>query len=185
MINLKVGSEIFQLQNEANEITLKDFNKIYTILQLENLSYHEKYCEIFKSLGLPESVLDDILDSGQLGNLIKNFNAIEISNDLPAKSIEIKGYTYVAYEGDEFKFKIKDLIAIEKCAKRGVTNFPSFILAVIFKRSDLTVNEHYEMSHLNLKAKLFEENMFTDFAIPYIALVASRTLNSLQSEKLD
>ena len=184
MINLKVGSEIFQLQNEANEITLKDFNKIYTILQLENLSFFEKYYEVFKSLGLPVRILDD-MENDDFVKLVQNFNAIEISNDLPAKSIEIKGYNYVAYEGDEFKFKTKDLIEIEKCAKRGVTNFPSFILAVIFKRSDLTVNEHYEMSHLNLKAKLFEDNMFTDFAIPYIALVAKRTLKSLQSEELD
>jgi hypothetical protein len=182
MIKVKLENETFELRNEANEITLKEFNKIYTILNSQTLGKLEQYCEVFKTLGLPEAIIYD-MENESFIELIKSFNAMEISSELPVKSIEIKGYNYVAYSGDEFKFKTKDLIEIEKCAKRGIDNFPSYILSIIFKREDLSVNEHYEQSHLNLKAKLFEENVNADFAIPYITLVAKRTLKSLEDAK--
>lgn len=182
MIKVKLENENFDLRNEANEIKLKEFNKIYTILQSETKGKLEQYCDIFSLLGLPESLIYE-MDNDSFINLAKSFNAMEIKNELPAKSIEIKGFNYVAYTGDEFKFKTKDLIEIEKTAKRGMDNFPSMILAIIFKREDLTVNEHYEKSHLELKSKLFAENVMSDFAIPYIALVAKKTLKSLQNEK--
>lgn len=182
MVNLKLENETFELRNEANEITLKEFNKIYTILNNQSIGKLEQYCEVFKVLGLPESLIYD-MENDSFIELIKSFNAMTITNELPAKEIELNGYNYVAYTGDEFKFKTKDLIEIEKSAKRGVNNFPSFILAIIFKRSDLTVNEHYEKSHLELKAKLFEDNVNADFAIPYITLVAKKTLKSLEDGK--
>jgi hypothetical protein len=182
MINLKLENETFELRNEANEITLKEFNKIYTILNSQTLGKLEQYCEVFKTLGLSESIIYD-MDNDSFIELIKSFNAMTITSELPAKEIELNGYKYVSYTGDEFKFKTKDLIEIEKSTKRGVTNFPSFILAIIFKRADLTVNEHYEKSHLELKAKLFEDNVKADFAIPYITLVAKKTLKSLEDGK--
>ena len=70
---------------------------------------------------------------------------------------------------------------IEKLAKRGVSNFPSMILAILFKREDLSPKEHYVLAHIEQKAKLFEKHCTADFALPYITLVARRTLKSLEN----
>ena len=184
MITVKVDDEVVMLRNEASEITLKEFNSIYTTLNTPNKGKLEQYCDVFALLGMDRVLLDEI-DHEDFINLIRSFNAMTVNDELPAKEIEIEGYNYIAYD-EVFKFKTRDLIEIEKCAQKGLENFPSMVLAILFKRSDLTVNEHYEQSHLKLKAKLFENNVKADFAIPYIALVAKKTLRNLENEaKLD
>jgi hypothetical protein len=59
-------------------------------------------------------------------------------------------------------------------------NFPAYILAVLFKDDALTKNEHYVESHLKHKCSLFAENLTADIAMPYLSLVAKRTLKSIQ-----
>jgi hypothetical protein len=62
---------------------------------------------------------------------------------------------------------VKDLGLIEKVWRANVDNFSSEMLAVIFKRTDLTRTEHYAAAHLKLKAKLFKQQKAA-VAMPYI-----------------
>jgi hypothetical protein len=56
----------------------------------------------------------------------------------------------------------------------------------MFKRSDLSVKEHYDPAHIKRKAFLFEKHVNADFAIPYIVRVAKKTLRNLENEaKMD
>jgi len=179
MININYNGGTFQLRNEPNEIKLKEFEGVYNALNNDNLSGFEKYFKVFEVMGVPSDYLEAI-DDEELMELIKAFNDIEVSNPIPAKSIEIGGRNYVAYEGEEFKFSAKDLVEIEKAAKRGVTNFPSYCLAVIFKDDQLTPTEHRTSAHINHKASIFADNLSADFAIPYLSLIAKRTLKNLE-----
>lgn len=179
MVNINYNGGTFQLRNEPNEIKLKEFEGVYNALNNDKLSGFEKYFKVFEVMGVPSEYLDAI-DDEELLELIKAFNDIKVNNPIPAKSIEISGRNYVAYEGDEFKFSAKDLVEIEKAAKRGVTNFPSYCLAVIFKDDQLTPTEHRTSAHINHKASIFAENLSADFAIPYLSLIAKRTLKNLE-----
>jgi len=177
MINVKLENETFELRNEASEIDLHEFNKIVTIMSYPDLVLTEKFEAIFKVLGMPENDMD----ADSMVDLIKNFNVFKNKNIQLQSEIEMKGYNYVAFGGTEFKFKAKELIQLEKEIQKNkfklVNNQPpsnivSYILAIIFKREDLTNNEHYENLHLELKAKLFEDNVKADFALPYINLIS-------------
>jgi hypothetical protein len=177
MINLKLDNETFELRNEANEIDLHELNKIVNIMSFPDLVLTEKFEAIFKVLGLP----DNDMDANAMIDLIKNFNVFKAKNIQLQNEIEMKGYKYVAFEGKEFKFKAKELICLEKEIQKNrikiaqgkeTGNLVSYILALIFKREDLTNNEHYENLHLELKAKLFEDHVKADFAIPYINLIS-------------
>jgi hypothetical protein len=179
MININYDGGTFQLRNEPNEIKLKEFEGVYNALNDGNLSAFEKYFKVFEVMGVPSDYLDAI-DDTELIELIKAFNDITVTNPEPIKTIEINGRTYVAYEGDEFKFSAKDLVEIEKAAKRGVKNFPSYCLAVIFKDEQLTPTEHRTSAHINHKAEIFADNLSADFAIPYLSLIAKRTLKNLE-----
>jgi hypothetical protein len=179
MININYNGGTFQLRNEPNEIKLKEFEGIYNALNDDKLSGFEKYFKVFEVMGVPSEYLEAIEDN-ELIDLIKAFNDITVNNPTPAKSIEIGSRNYVAYEGEEFKFSAKDLVEIEKAAKRGVSNFPSYCLAVIFKDDQLTPTEHRTKAHIEHKAALFADNISADFAIPYLSLIAKRTLKNLE-----
>ena len=177
MINVILENETFELRNEANEIDLHELNKLVTIMSFPDMVLTEKFDAIFKVLGMPENDMD----ADSMVELIKNFNVFKSKDAVLQKEIEMKGYNYVAFEGNEFKFKAKELIQLEKeiqknkvkiASGKQPSNIVSYILAVIFKRQDLTNNEHYENLHLELKAKLFEENVKADFAIPYVNLIS-------------
>lgn len=179
MVKVNYEGQSYELRNEPSEITLKEFNRIFTILNTEGKGKFEQYFEVFETLGVPSDLLD-VIDQSDFLEMVKAFNVMKVNTELPQPTIEIEGYTYVAYEG-EFKFKAKDLIQIERLAKSGGNDFPSKILAIIFKRADLSPKEHYEQAHINQKAKLFENNLTAEFALPYITLVARRTLKSLEN----
>jgi hypothetical protein len=177
MVNVKLENETFELRNEANEIDLHELNKLVTIMSYPDLVLTEKFEAIFKVLGMPENDMN----ADSMVELIKNFNVFKTKSIQLKSEIEFKGYKYVAFEGKEFKFKAKELICLEKEIQKNKfklannqtpSNIVSYILAIIFKRDDLTNNEHYENVHLELKAKLFEENVKADFALPYINLIS-------------
>lgn len=178
MIKVNYDDATYELRNEPEEIKLSEFEKIYNILNTPDIGKLEQYSEVFKLMGLPEEVIDD-LELHEFMDILRSFNGMSVGDMLPSKSFEIEGYEYVAYEGDEFKFKTKDVIEIERLAKIGVKNFPSMVMAILFKRSDLSKTEHYAKAHIEHKAKLFKEHLTADFVIPYIALVAKRTLKQL------
>ena len=181
MVTINYGSDSFELRNEAAEIKLHEFNKIHNILSIDKLGHFEKYTEVFKVLGVPEDVID-AMEIEQFVELIKMFNDIARPSNETTQSFEIDGYTYTAYTGDEFKFTAKDLVMIERGFKQGVGSVPAFILAVVFKRDDLTKKEHYDPTHINHKAKLFSEHLYMDVALPYLGLVTKRVIKQVENE---
>lgn len=180
MIRLTYGDESFELRNESHELKLKEFEKIYNILNSEGSGKLEQYSQVFISLGIPEDVVDE-MSMEEFTSIVKNFNAIKTDLHNLVPKLEIEGYTYTAHDG-EFKFKTKDLITIEKAARQHIKNFPSFVLAVAFKRDDLSKKEHYDAAHLNHKAKIFSEYVTADVAIPYLALVSKKVVENISDE---
>ena len=178
MINVNLGSETFQLKSKASELNLQELNILVQIMSNPNTVLTEKFELIFSVLGLP----DNDLNADAMVELIKNFDVFKVKNNTPCGLINLKGYDYLAFDGENFKFKAKELILLEKEIQnnriklsqgKDPNNLVSFILAIIFKRVDLTNKEHYERVHIDLKQKLFEENVTAEFALPFINLVSA------------
>lgn len=144
----------WSLKTNLDDFTVGEFESIQKIISDESLETIEKYFEIFEFLGMPSSIQNSLTDE-EFFEIIKQFQ-IENNRTELVPSIELEGYRYLAYEGDRFILRARDLGLIEKFINKE-NHYISLILAVIFKREDLTNNEHYAPAHLHHKAKLMRE----------------------------
>lgn len=177
MINVTIDGIEYKIPNNANEVKLGSFNVIYDLMQRKDIGKFEMHCKVFEHFGIPEKVLDELLED-EIFAMIKEFNAVLIPPTELVGKVEINGRSYTAFE-DEFKFKARDIVEIERASIKQVDNYPAHLLAILFKDDELTPNEHYTPAHLKHKSKLFSEHLTTDIAIPYLAKVAERTLNKI------
>lgn len=172
---IKLGTK--ELPNLSSELTVKQFSKVNEILaqQIEPI---EKWYQIFESLGAIESEIDD-MDFNQFKEAIKEFNIAENKDTEILQTLEIDGYTYKAFE-TEFKISIKDLKKIEKAVKEKPYNYIADMLAVVYKRTDLTNAEHYENAHIKHKSKLFSE-LKANVALPIVWHVAKKLTEAAEN----
>lgn len=160
----------YEVKNNVTEFTVAEFEKVSAILNDENLDKFERWADVFIYLGVPVEEVND-MEFNEFANYVKVFNESNVDKEsVMTKELEIEGYTYRAYE-DEFKLTVKDLKLIEKAIKNNATEYFPYMLAVIFKRTDLTKVEHYTEAHLKHKAKLFKDLKAT-VAVPFIVHVA-------------
>lgn len=179
MIDLTLNGTAYTLPNDAKEVSLADFNKIYKISQQKDVGYFEKHLKIFELFGIPYHEWDEVSEE-KIIELIEEFNKVKVDASVLCNQVIVNGRTYTSFDGDEFVFKARDLVEIERAALKQVDNFPAYILAILFKDDMLTKLEHYIESHLKHKTTLFAEHLTSDIAIPYLSLVAKRTLKSIQ-----
>jgi hypothetical protein len=163
----------YQIPNTADELTVEQLDKLNHITRREDLDNIEKYIEKFAYLGVPEAHFDE-MTFDVFKEHIRNFETSEVPTE-KLKTIEIDGFTYEAPE----VIGVKDLGLIEKVWRANVDNFSSEMLAVIFKRTDLTRTEHYASAHLKLKAKLFKQQRAA-IAMPYIVEVLTQLSKTAQ-----
>jgi hypothetical protein len=163
----------YQIPNTADELTVEQLDKLNHITRREDLDNIEKYIEKFSYLGVPEAYFDE-MTFDIFKEHIRNFETSEVPTE-KIKSIELDGFTYEAPE----VIGVKDLGLIEKVWRANVDNFSSEMLAVIFKRTDLSRTEHYAAAHLKLKAKLFKQQKAA-IAMPYIVEVLTQLSKTAQ-----
>lgn len=152
-----------EIPNLVSEMTLKQYEWVSATLNNKNLDNIERYLRVFKFFGIDETYLDN-LDFDAFKELIKEFSASKPTNLDFVKEFELNGFTYKAFE-EEFKILVKDMKEIEKSFKNE--KYLCTLMAIIFKRTDLTDKEHYTREHIKHKAKLFGE-LKAEFSIPYL-----------------
>ena len=171
MINI-FGKEI---PSKMDELTLEQFQKISAIHNNEEYDTLEKHCKVFEYLGITEDDMDVDFDVF-LAN-VKAFNDNNYTKADPVEEIELEGYTYRA----EMKLSVKDSRIVEKIVKKDNKYYISDIMALMFKRTDLSNTEHYDPAHLKHKAKLFSK-LKADIAIPYLTFVTYKITNHAESQ---
>ena len=169
--------ELFGKENPSkmDELTLEQFQKISAIHNDEEYDTLEKHCKVFEYLGITEDEMDVEFDVF-LAN-VKEFNKDNYTKKDTVEEIEIDGYTYRA----EMKLSVKDSRIVEKIVKKDNKEYISDIMALMFKRTDLSNNEHYDPAHLKHKAKLFSK-LKADIAIPYLTFVTFKITNHAESQ---
>ena len=159
-----------QIPNEMDEITIQQFEGITDIHANSNLDNVEKHLEVFKFMGVSDEIED--IDFEVFKDYINKFNSAKVPSSVLLKRFEVDGYTYEAYD-TEFKLTAKDTKFIEKILSNKHKGYISEVLAVLFKRTDLTKTEHYSDAHIKQKAKLIRE-LKAEVAIPYLVAVAEQ-----------
>ena len=171
MINL-FGKEI---PCRMDEITLEQFEKISAIHNSEEYDILEKHCKVFEYLGITEDEMD--VDFDVFLENVKEFNQNSYTKKDPVEEIELEGYIYKA----EMKLSVKDSRIVEKIVKKDNKYYVSDIMALMFKRTDLSNTEHYDPAHLKHKAKLFSK-LKADISIPYLTFVTEKITNHAQAQ---
>ena len=164
-----------EIPSKMEELTLEQFEKISAIHNSEEYDILEKHCKVFEYLGITEDEMDVDFDVF-LAN-VKEFNLNSYTKKDPVEEIELEGYIYKA----EMKLSVKDSRIVEKIVKKDNKYYVSDIMALMFKRTDLSNNEHYDPAHLKHKAKLFSK-LKADISIPYLTFVTEKITNHAQSQ---
>ena len=164
-----------EIPSKMDELTLDQFQKISAIHNNDEYDTLEKHCKVFEYLGITEEEMDVDFDLF-LAN-VKEFNNNNYDKKDPVEEIEIDGYIYKA----EMKLSVKDSRIVEKIVKKDNKEYISDIMALMFKRTDLSNNEHYDPAHLKHKAKLFSK-LKADISIPYLTFVTYKITNHAESQ---
>jgi hypothetical protein len=165
-----------EIANEMNELTIQQFEEITDIHANEKLDIIEKHLEVFKYMGVSNDIEE--VDFEVFKEYVEKFNTAKVPSSELLKRFEKDGYTYQAYD-DDFKLTAKDTKLIEKILGNKHKGYISEVLAVLFKRTDLTKTEHYTDAHIKHKAKLIRE-LKADVAVPYLVAVANKINNHVQ-----
>jgi hypothetical protein len=166
-----------EIPNELNELTIQQFEDITEIHANPKLDHVEKHLEVFKYMGVPEEIED--VDFETFKDYIQLFNTAKVPEGILLKRFEADGYTYQAYD-EEWKLSAKETKLIEKILNNKHKGYISEVLAVLFKRTDLTKNEHYTDAHVKLKSKIIRE-LPAEVAVPYLVAVAETINKQVQS----
>lgn len=165
MIKYEFEGKEETLLSKPNEISIKLFDEIVEATnEIEGVEY---YLIMFEKLGLSKDLCDKI-DYKALSKIISDWkkDMVFSRETTITKTITRDGFDYNAYEEDFF-ISAKDYSMIEKYIKQNTFNYTPYMMAIIYKRNDLNKIEHYDSSHLKLKAKLFEDMTLED-ALPII-----------------
>ena len=166
-----------QIANKMNEITVEEFEKISAIHNNKELDNIEKQIKVFEVVGIEEEDWDDF---NYFVEKTKEFNTDNYEPKDAIEEIEIDGFTYKA----EMKLSVKDTKLIEKMIVKENKHSVSDIMALMFKRTDLSNTEHYDSAHLKHKSKLFRTQP-AEIAIPYLNYVTTTISNHAQKQASD
>jgi hypothetical protein len=162
------------IPNHLDELTVEQFEVITELSNNKELDAVDKHLQIFASLGLAESEFYDV-DVADFIEFTNQFNTIPDIEYPTISQIELAGYSYTA----EMKLTVRDTKLIEKIAIHKPKGYISDVLAIFFKRDDLTSTEHYADAHLKLKAKLIKE-LKANIAIPYLLFITNKLAKQVE-----
>jgi len=158
-----------EIPNQIDELTIEQFEAITEINNNKDLDPIDKHLQVFAYLGIPEVDFWDT-DVSDFIEIVKDFNSLDKDMDYPVvEELEIEGYTYKA----EMKLTVRDTKLIEKIALKKDKGYVSEMLAVMFKRVDLSNTEHYTDAHIKQKAKLIRK-LNAAISVPYMLFIANK-----------
>jgi hypothetical protein len=157
-----------EIPNQLEELTIEQFEAITDINNNQELDPIDKHLQVFAYLGIPESEFWDY-DVADFVGMVKQFNSAERKDYPVVEELEIEGYTYKA----QMKLTVRDTKLIEKITLKKEKGYISEMLAIMFKRDDLTPAEHYAEAHIKHKAKLIRK-LNAAISIPYVMFIAQK-----------
>lgn len=173
-----------EIPNLMSELTIEQFEKVSELTNNKELDNIDRYIKIFEYFGVKESEWEDNdVELSEFIKIVQEFNSNNYEKNDVVESFELEGYTYQA----KMKLSVKDTKMIEKIISKKTHGFTSDLMALMFKRTDLSSTEHYAEAHLKHKAKLFKQ-LKAEIAVPYLIFVTEKIAAHAQhsaSEELE
>lgn len=163
-----------------NAINLAVWERMALVMYNDKLDTIQKYEELFNLVGFKQNLIED-LEFAEFGKAIEEFN-IETTIEFAVyvTELNIDGYTYKAFDS----LKAKDLRIISKAMNENPVSAGE-MMAMCFKRTDLTDKEHYTDAHIKHKAALFRKHLTADVCIPYITKVTDLMVKQVTEQTND
>lgn len=169
-----------ELKNQLDEITIKEYEHIISILNDKKKATIDKYLDIIVVCGLKDDNILYEITFDELKEFIHSLN-IEINQWELTQSIEINNRTYVSYKPDTiFKISAYDTGKIESVIKKNGMKYILESIAILFKDDQLTYKEHYDSEHIKHKMILFSSTPAIVF-IPFIQEIVESVINKSQN----
>ena len=165
-----------EIPNQLDELTIEQFESITDINNDTNLDPIDKHLKVFAYLGIPESEFWDY-DVADFVQFVKLFNTMEHKDYPTVEEIELENYIYRA----EMKLTVRDTKMIEKIALHKEKGYISEMMAVMFKREDLTSTEHYTDAHIKHKSKLIRK-LTANIALPYLIFISEKIAKQVKND---
>ena len=169
-----------EIPNQLKELTVQQFEDITSIHAQQDLDAIEKHLKVFELFGITENDFENTTIE-QFKMYVKEFNNIK-GKPLLQPTIELDGYKCTAFEGEEFKLSVKDTKHIEKVMNSKHKGYISEMLAILFKREDLTKAEHYSDAHIKHKAKMIRE-LKAELAVPYLVEIGQKLSKQMPKDE--
>lgn len=170
MINVTINGQVKTIKGHLSEITVREFEKLCTIVLEDRADILDKHLEIFAVLGMSEADVDTISPDEFL-EVVKQFTLLDQNIKDFQKEIYVDGKMYQAFPGDKFILSVRDLARIEKYIKLKSGLFIGEMMAVIYKDPLLSKEENYKPEYLTEKSETFRDKVMADVAYPYLNLI--------------
>ena len=157
-----------EMPSLVTELTIEQFEQVTEIGNDSTLDPIDKHLKIFEYLGIPEKDFND-MPVEDFVKIVQAFNDHPKLDYPVIDTLEHEGYTYKA----ELKLTVRDTKLIEKYSLAKDKGYISKIMAVFFKREDLSSIEHYTEAHLKHKAKWLCQQK-APLCIPYITFISEK-----------
>ena len=165
-----------EIPNNLDELTIEQFENITELSANSTIDPVDKYLQIFGSLGLEESLFYDV-DIADFIEFTQKFNDIPTIEYPTINQIELANYSYTA----EMKLTVRDTKHIEKVMHSKHKGYIAELLAILFKRDDLTKAEHYAEAHIKHKAKMIRE-LKAELAVPYLVEIGQKLAKQMPKD---
>lgn len=179
MLVLKFGDIEVQVKNELNELTIKDFEKISSVINNKETGMFEKWSELFLYLGITQELIDE-MDATEFIQVASEYNNIDTTSGEIVKSFKINDVEYVAFD-EKFKMSVKEMTMIEAAIKKNPERYIGEVMAIIYKNTSLDKNLNYDKAHLHFKAELFRKELTFDKALPIVNYISQRVIKNVNN----
>jgi hypothetical protein len=170
------GNEI-TFPSEYNEITIKQLDRIAEIFETDITETEQWILVVSYLAGIRKEVIEDWPMPEFMNICHQLFTRLPDPGNA-VESIEIDGYRYCVTPYDYLT--ARESAWVEKIFTVSTKDRFAKVLAVIFKREDLTKTEHFANAHITYKAELFG-SLKADTMIGHLSKFGIQFLENLVS----
>ncbi len=164
----------FEFKTNINEFTIGEYELITKIVEKEQNNFIQKWVDIFSVLCEDKSIVAELTEE-DLFEFMEKMNEKKLPSNTMKNKIVIGDREWIAYEGEEFKLKLKELSIIESFFEDEQPFFAR-ILAVIFK--DPLLDNNLDKDVIAEREKIFKDLIAGDYLI-YITTIVDKITKKL------
>jgi hypothetical protein len=165
----------FNFKTNINEFTIEEYEKMTKVIEKQEDNFIQKWIDVFSVLCNDKEIITQLTEE-DLFAFMEKLDEKNLPTPELKKIIEIDGRKWIAYEGEEFKLKLKELSIIETFFKEDQPFFAK-IIAVIFK--DPLLDNNLDLEVILAREQIFNNLIAGDYLI-YVTTIVEKITKKFQ-----